>query len=212
MVTTGSFMSTNNSEKNFNLDSSLIEAIAGTEAEMNEAIRFLYKKNFRLLTNYIVTNNGTREEAEDIFQDVIVSFINIVKQQKFRGESSIQTFLFTMNKHFWFNELKRKKNTYKRETKYVNEQVAQQNSITMEADPVHAKDLINLLDQLGPKCKQILVSYYYENQTIKEILSGLNYENEQVVRNKKYKCLKMLQEIVLGNPTLVNYLKIIKNG
>jgi RNA polymerase sigma factor (sigma-70 family) len=205
-------MSTNNSEKNFNLDSSLIEAIAGTEAEMNEAIRFLYKKNFRLLTNYIVTNNGTREEAEDIFQDVIVSFINIVKQQKFRGESSIQTFLFTMNKHFWFNELKRKKNTYKRETKYVNEQVAQQNSITMEADPVHAKDLINLLDQLGPKCKQILVSYYYENQTIKEILSGLNYENEQVVRNKKYKCLKMLQEIVLGNPTLVNYLKIIKNG
>ena len=37
---------------------------------------------------------------------------------------------------------------------------------------------------------------------MKEILQNLDYENEQVVRNKKYKCLKQLEQMMSGQPVL----------
>jgi hypothetical protein len=35
---------------------------------------------------------------------------------------------------------------------------------------------------------------------MKEIVSHMHYENEQVVRNKKYKCLQLLTDKMKQNP------------
>jgi predicted DNA-binding protein YlxM (UPF0122 family) len=52
------------------------------------------------------------------------------------------------------------------------------------------KQLVAVFEKLGTSCKKILTLFYYENLSIKEILEQTTYENEQVVRNKKHKCLK----------------------
>jgi DNA-directed RNA polymerase specialized sigma subunit len=59
-----------------------------------------------------------------------------------------------------------------------------------------------MLDKLGESCRKILMLFYYENLPMKEIVQHLHYENEQVVRNKKYKCLKELTEMVKANPLI----------
>ena len=48
---------------------------------------------------------------------------------------------------------------------------------------------------------------------MKDILKTLQYENEQVVRNKKYKCLKQLEQMITGDPELAKNLKsLFENG
>jgi hypothetical protein len=47
---------------------------------------------------------------------------------------------------------------------------------------------------------------------MKEILEATDYENEQVVRNKKYKCLKQLEQMISGNPTLKQNMKSLLHG
>jgi hypothetical protein len=37
---------------------------------------------------------------------------------------------------------------------------------------------------------------------MKEIVEHLPYENEQVVRNKKYKCLQSLTGLIKGSPAI----------
>ena len=71
------------------------------------------------------------------------------------------------------------------------------------------QELMNILNQLGEVCQQILVAYYYQNLSMKEILETLHYENEQVVRNKKHKCMKKLEEMLQSNPILLKSLKTI---
>jgi DNA-directed RNA polymerase specialized sigma subunit len=71
---------------------------------------------------------------------------------------------------------------------------------------------MQVVEQLGDTCKKILVMFYYENLSMKEILSSLEYENEQVVRNKKYKCLKQLEQMITSNPSLTQTLKNILHG
>ena len=54
--------------------------------------------------------------------------------------------------------------------------------------------------------------FYYEDLSMKDILDRLEYENEQVVRNKKYKCLKQLEKMISDNPALKHTLKNLLNG
>jgi len=55
---------------------------------------------------------------------------------------------------------------------------------------------------LGEPCKKILTLFYYDNLSMKEIVEHLPYENEQVVRNKKYKCLQALTGLIKDNPAI----------
>ena len=54
---------------------------------MDDAIRYLYRKYFEGLSIYVQQNQGSRQDAEDIFQETIVAFIHLVKQKKFRGDA-----------------------------------------------------------------------------------------------------------------------------
>ena len=69
--------------------------------------------------------------------------------------------------------------------------------------------VMNLIEELGETCKKILVMFYYEELSMKEILDRLDYENEQVVRNKKYKCLKQMEQMLAGQSQLAKNLKSI---
>jgi hypothetical protein len=42
---------------------------------------------------------------------------------------------------------------------------------------------------------------------MKEILATMNYENDQVLRNKKHKCLKQLEQMLTIDPALAKTLK-----
>jgi RNA polymerase sigma factor (sigma-70 family) len=180
---------------------------------MDEVIRSMYRNYFDSLSWYVMNNNGSSQDAEDIFQEVIVTFISLVQKDKFRGESSVKTFLFSLNRHAWLNELKRRGRALAREEKYEKgqERVEADTSQYM-ADRENKNAVISLVSKLGDACRQILLLFYYENWPMKKILETMHYENEQVLRNKKYKCLKQLEQMLEANPTLKNTLKNLLHG
>lgn len=75
------------------------------------------------------------------------------------------------------------------------------------ADNQSSDQLLKLLDQMGNPCKQILSGFYYEEKSMKELLTEFDYENEQVLRNRKSRCMKKLKEMIVANPGLLNTLK-----
>ena len=150
-----------------------------------------------------MNNSGSRQDAEDIFQEVVISFINAIQKNKFRGESSIKTFLYSMNKHAWLNELKKRGRAMQRELNYGKDQ--DREDLDASHLIVHREartQVIEIVDQLGGACKKILLMFYYENLSMKEILEKTEYETEQVVRNKKYKCLQQLEQMLNEKPLL----------
>ena len=178
--------------------------------DLDGVIKHLYRSHFLTAVTYIKQNSGNQEDAEDIFQDTVISFIQLVQKDKFRGDCSIGTFMYTLVRNAWLNELKKKKRARVREEKYEIEKV------TTEADASEfivnreiKKQIVELIESLGENCKKILLAFYYDNLSIQEILINLPYENEQVVRNKKYKCLQKLQETLALKPQISKNLKSI---
>lgn len=192
-------------------DEELIQVLKGSR--MDAAIRFLYREHFSFLSRYVLNNSGSEQDSEDIFQEVMVAFVNLAKAGKFRGESSVKTFLFSLNKNIWLNELKRRSRATAREEKYEkqNRQDDPTADLAMETAQTKAA-LMKTLNQLGEACKKILLLFYFENRSMKEILTVLPYENEQVVRNKKSKCLKKLESLVTMDQRLYRQLKNYLHG
>ncbi len=184
-----------------------------TGSRMNETIRGLYRDHFESLSRYILSNGGSQQDAEDIFQEVIVGFIDLVRKDRFRGESSIKTFLFSMNRNLWLNEWKRRDRAMKREIKYEEGSSREESDISHQITAREERDRLHeMVDQLGDTCKKILLLFYYEGRSMKEIWEQLDYESEQAVRNKKHKCMKKLEELINANPSIKNTLKSLLNG
>ena len=138
----------------------------------------------------------------------MVSFIELLRKDRFRGEASIKTFLFSLNRNLWLNELKRRGRSEQKELKYEKtKDVAEMDVSGQIIDRESRRQVMKLMDELGENCKKILLMFYYENLSMKEMVANLHYENEQVVRNKKYKCLKQLEQMIIKNPALKETLK-----
>jgi RNA polymerase sigma factor (sigma-70 family) len=188
-------------------DFSLIQALQ-SEPIPDDAIKYLYRNHYKMTAAYIRQNSGSDQDAEDIFQEVILVFIEVLKKDKFRVESSVSTFLYSITRNIWLNELKKRNRSRERD------EIFEKGRTLMEEDVSHyimdkeiKSQLMLIVDALGETCKKILLAFYFQNLSMKEILKTLKYENEQVVRNKKYKCLKQLEQVMAGQPDLVKSLK-----
>jgi len=191
------------------------EIVANLRAgrQLDQTIKALYRTHFESLCSYVTFNSGSRQDAEDIFQEVMVGFIELVQKDRFRGESSIKTLLFSMNRHTWLNELKRRGRQLAREEKYEKGQEKDDPDAAAVIAGREDKNLVAaLVGALGETCRKILVLFYYENLSMREILERTDYENEQVVRNKKYKCLKQLEQMLNEKPHIKQTLKNLLNG
>lgn len=183
-------------------DAELIAAI-GMGDQLNSAIFFIYQQYAEPVQAFILANSGMPADAEDIFQETVVVFIDLVKKDKFRGESSVKTFLTAIARNLWLNELKKRARSDLREKAFEHTRESTEMDVSQFiADREVKQQFVEVLGKLGEPCKKLLTLFYYENLSMKDIVHHLPYENEQVVRNKKYKCLQALTDLVKQNPVI----------
>jgi RNA polymerase sigma factor (sigma-70 family) len=187
-------------------DTELLTAISNKDT-LDDAIRYIYQQFADTVSSYIINNSGSQQDAEDIFQETVVAFIELVQKNKFRGESAIKTFLVAIARNCWLNELKKKERTGYREKLFESARDDQEADVShLISDRELKQQFRKILDRLGEPCKKILLLFYYENLSMKEMVQQLPYENEQVVRNKKHKCLQQLTGLFRENPVLARQL------
>jgi len=183
-------------------DQELISAI-GNGDQLNSAIFFIYQEYSNTIQSFILANSGSQQDAEDIFQETVVNFIDMVKKNRFRGEASVKTFLVAIARNLWLNELKKRERSDIREKVFEKSREDAEMDVSQYiADREVKQQFLGVLEKLGEPCKKLLTLFYYENLSMKDIVHHLHYENEQVVRNKKYKCLQSLTELVKQNPVI----------
>ena len=186
-----------------------IVASLKNEKAMDAAVGFIYHNYYGILENFVVNNKGTKDDAADIIQETIIAFIEIVQKDKFRGEASVKSFLYTITKNLWFSEIRKRTSSDNRNRVFEKgKDLAEQETVQHMIKRESVNLIQELFQRLGDKCKQLLLMVYYEDLSMKEILERItDYENEQVLRNKKYKCMKQLEQMIQDNELIKTQLK-----
>jgi len=187
-------------------DEEIIISLKGDQMKRELALKQLYTQLFPIIKSYIHKNNGTDEDAADIFQDAMIVFYEKVRLNQFQLSSSIRTYLYSVCKHLWLNKLRAQKNVIGLSNE--SESLTVDPSIPGILGSNERDDfLMKLLGRLGSDCKKILVLYYYNRLKMKEIAETMNFANDQVAKNKKSSCLKKLKLMVSESPRLKDILK-----
>ena len=137
---------------------------------------------------YVQSNNGSADDAKDIFQDALVILYKNVQSENFILTGSLKTYLLAIVKNLWFQELRRRN-----KIRVTSEQVdIAEVIISHDAEDFEiAKAAFNLL---GEKCRQILIMFYFKKKTYKELASFLAFGDERTAKNQKYRCLQKAKE------------------
>lgn len=185
----------------------IISAIR-SKKEINGAIQYLYSTHYRYLERYVRQNNGDEDDAADIIQECFLVFIKLIEENKFRQEASIKSYLYAITKNLWITELRKRKSMTMRGEIYTQEKEAIETDISSTLIKNESHELImGIFKELGEKCKSILYKFYYEDLSMKEIMMLEDFSNEQVLRNKKHKCLKGLIEKIQSDPNKLTTVK-----
>ncbi|WP_288371563.1 sigma-70 family RNA polymerase sigma factor [uncultured Algoriphagus sp.] len=196
-----------------NLSDQEITEMIQRNSNPNKAIAQLYEQHYDMLESMVIQNSGTEEEAADIIQESMLVMVQMIKSGKFRGESTIKSMLYSISKNKWISEIRRKRSSLARHGNYLTKH--EENELDVSEAITRQENLnfvMTLFDKLGETCKKILKLFYYEDMAMKEICEKMEFSSEQVLRNKKYKCLKSLIESVKSSPQIgEQLLKSLRN-
>ena len=171
-------------------DTSLLMAIKSGE---ENGVRFVYDQYFTYSVSWVYGNNGSEEDAREIFQEAVIVLIHNIREGKFRAESKVKTYLFGICKRLWLKELKRKGRLFSLENDERVEEAAifELHEQTMDK----FSKMESVLSSLGGKCESIIRKYYLLKESMASIAESMSYSNANNVKNQKYKCLQRLKKL-----------------
>ncbi|MES2512752.1 MAG: sigma-70 family RNA polymerase sigma factor [Bacteroidota bacterium] len=147
-----------------------------------------------VVKKFVLKNNGTKQEAEDIFQEGLVIFCSKVNKPGFLLTCNINTYVYSVCRLLWLDELKKKNKIVKNKFMELSDgHLTDDMSHDIEED----KPLRNAQEaimQLGEKCKQLLELFYFKKLSMKEIAKIVGFASEKGAKNQKYRCIEKAKE------------------
>lgn len=175
-------------------DNSQIALLQGLAISDKKAIETIYKENFRTVQSLIINNNGSSDDAKDIFQEAIVVLYEKVRTGSFELNCQIKTFLYSVSRRLWLKRLMH-------QNRYLLSE-ASENLVQVEEDlEEHEKRNSDFLlmekamNGLGEPCKSLLEAFYMGKKSMNEIAESFGYTNAENAKTQKYKCLMRLKKI-----------------
>src|SRR6478735_4121267 len=122
------------------------EIISKIKRGDESALDFLYRKNYRMMVKMIIKNNGSEEEAKDVYQEALIVFWQKAQTEEFVLTSKISTYLYSICQNLWRKELERKSRHSYEESDVVE---------YMDQDAKERAQIIQkCLLELGETCKK----------------------------------------------------------
>lgn len=190
-------------------DTEITEAIKKGGQGRQDVIRFLYRKDDlkNKIIHFVKQNSGNFEDGQDMFHEGIIVLDRNIRQDKFKGESSIQGYLFSICRFLWMNQIRKKSKITLTEDNSRLDAVAEETPESKLFSNEQKDILGQLMSQLGDRCQKIL-ELWKLSYSMDEIAEKLNFSSAAMARKNKYRCHKSLLTIIEENPDLVSSLKI----
>ena len=171
----------------------------------DKTLEKVYRHNYKMVRSYVMKNNGTEDEAKDVFQDaMIVTWMNL-KEGKFeiRNEFSLSAYLYRIAKNKWLDKLRAKSKVQKFSEDLTADPLSGEELELAEESQRKVEYLGSLFGRLDEKCKQVLTHFYYEKKRLEEIAADMSYDVGSI-RTIKYRCMQRLRKMHKENNHLMD--------
>ena len=172
-----------------------IALLEGLAKDDRQAIETIYKQHYGMVQSLIINNNGTADDARDIFQEAMIVLYEKARSGSFELTSQLKTYIYSICRRLWLKRLQQQQ-------KFIPELNGIEETIPVEEDlEVHDRQngelmmMEKAMNSLGEPCKSLLEAYYLQKKNMTEIAGNFGYTNADNAKNQKYKCLMRLKKL-----------------
>ncbi|MBC8032812.1 MAG: sigma-70 family RNA polymerase sigma factor [Chitinophagaceae bacterium] len=170
----------------------LLKGLAGND---KKAIATIYKDHYNMVQTLVTGNNGTPDDAKDIFQETMVVLYEKACTGRFELSCQLKTYIYSVSKRLWLKKLHYQK-------KYSGDVEGMADTVPVEEDldrhesrDAEFQVMEKAMQLLGEPCKSLLEAYYIEKRSMVDIATSFGYTNADNAKNQKYKCLMRLKKL-----------------
>ncbi|PHN03998.1 RNA polymerase subunit sigma-70 [Flavilitoribacter nigricans DSM 23189 = NBRC 102662] len=182
-------------------DQELVAAIKKGGSGRQEAIRFIYNKGDlrRKVVHFVRNNQGNDADGNDMFHEGIIVLDRNIREDKFRAESSIEGYLYSICRFLWQNQRRKKARVDLKEDATQMDQI-ETSTPELQLLSDEKKNLLHrALEQLGERCKRIL-ELWQLSYSMEEIATEMDFSSAQMARKNKYRCQQSLLKFFKDQP------------
>ena len=173
-------------------EQALLKGLANNDSK---AIDTIYKDNFNMVQTFILHNNGSYDDARDIFQEAMIALYEKAQTESFVLTCQIKTYVYSICRRLWLKRLQQM-------GRYSNQVDNLDETVPVEEDfEIHEKRnaefaiMDRAMGSLGEPCKSLLEGYYIKKMGMQELAAEFGYTNADNAKNQKYKCLMRLKKL-----------------
>lgn len=181
--------------------------IEGLRLRSDFIIRYIYKADYPMIKYLVMSNSGSDEDAEDIFQDSLIVIFKKIKAHNLDLNSSFHTYLYSVSRNLWLQKLtERKKFRFKFEeaenfVELPEDEVAQLHAEEMEKLRLYQQHFLTL----NADCQKVLLMFM-KNMSLKQIADEMGYKTEKYAKTRKYLCKEELKKKIINDPKCHKFL------
>jgi len=159
------------------------------------AVESIYRENYTMIQSFIVNNNGSADDARDIFQEAIIVLYEKSNDSSFSLNCQIGTYLYSVSRRLWLKKLQQL-SKFSTKVDYLEESAAVEGDI--EEHEKKDQDFMLMeqaMKKIGEPCKSLLNAYYIQKKSMQHIAANFGYTNADNAKTQKYKCLLRLKKL-----------------
>jgi len=170
----------------------LLQGLAKSDKSSVEAI---YRENYSIIQAFILNNNGTVDDARDIFQEAMVVLYEKSREAHFSLNCQIRTYVYSVCRRLWLKRLQQL-SKYSTQVESLEEMVPVEEDLE-EHEKKNADFLLmeQAMGKIGEPCKSLLEAYYIQKKSMLDIAAEFGYTNADNAKTQKYKCLVRLKKL-----------------
>jgi RNA polymerase sigma factor (sigma-70 family) len=162
-------------------------------------LKYIYKAYYPSVFYFITNNNGSDEEAKDIYQEAVIILYENLQEEEFTLSCKVQTYIYSVCRKLWLKSLLNK-NRFRGRLDDIEEFIPLEGlDEELEEKEERLRSMKESMLLLGEPCRTLLENFYMEGLSMQEISERFGYTNADNAKNQKYKCLLRLKKIFFEN-------------
>lgn len=168
--------------------------LQGLARQDRKAIETIYKENFSLIQALVLNNNGSADDAKDIFQEAMIVLYQKVQSGHFELNCQLKTFVYSICRRLWLKRLMHQ-NRYSLYENHESFVLVDEEVEDHEQKAIEFSLMEKTMSNIGEPCKSLLEAFYFQKKGMHEIAASFGYTNADNAKTQKYKCLMRLKKL-----------------
>lgn len=176
--------------------------LIGLAEGSDRALSQLYKQHYPMVSQLVINNSGSTDDAKDIYQETLIVLFEKVSAGDFELNCQLKTFIYAVARRLWLKQLAQQGRSPLIRASQFDDEPAE--SVADDVDDHLRRDqqfelMAESLTRLGEPCRTLLEDFYIRHLSMQDITEKFGYTNTDNAKTQKYKCLTRLKRLFFSS-------------